>query len=115
LEGPAASEEASQHPVLFDTLEYRKQNPERELFPKCLRGGQAAIPPSGSESGLTGRWTTGRHDEISIAGWKNQRSVHPEARDGESPREEKSHESQDADSTGEIRWRTSQPTGGGNP
>jgi len=53
--------------VLFDTLEYRKQNPERELFPKCLRGGQAPILPSGSESGLTGQWTTGRHDENFIA------------------------------------------------
>jgi hypothetical protein len=42
LEGPATSEEVSQHPVFFDTLEHRQQDPVRELFPKCLRGGQAA-------------------------------------------------------------------------
>jgi len=47
LEGPAVSEEASQHPVLFDTLEYRQQDPERELFLKYLRGGQAPILPAG--------------------------------------------------------------------
>jgi hypothetical protein len=37
--GPATSEEESPHPTFFDTLEYRDQNPERELFPKCMRGG----------------------------------------------------------------------------
>jgi len=55
LEGPAASEEASQHPVFFDTLEHRQQDPERELFPKCLRGGQVPILPAGSASGLPGQ------------------------------------------------------------
>jgi hypothetical protein len=29
-QGPAASEEASQRPVFFETLEYREQHPERE-------------------------------------------------------------------------------------
>lgn len=60
LEGPAASEEASQYPVLFDTLEYRQQNPERVLFPKCRKGGQASILPERSESGKPGQWMFGR-------------------------------------------------------
>jgi hypothetical protein len=34
LEGPAASEEASQYPVLFDTLEYRQQNPKKGAVPQ---------------------------------------------------------------------------------
>jgi hypothetical protein len=29
--------------VFFDTLEHRQQDPVRELFPKCLRGGQAPM------------------------------------------------------------------------
>lgn len=45
-------EEASQYPVLFDTLEYRQQNPERVLFPKCQKGGQASILRARSESGM---------------------------------------------------------------
>jgi len=111
LEGPAASEEASQHPVFFDTLEHRQQDPERELFPKCLRGGQAPILPAGSESDTP---TSGRPADRNCSTARKKGSVfgEPEVRDGESPREEESQESQDADCAGETRWRTSQPAGG---
>jgi hypothetical protein len=111
LEGPAASEEASQHPVLFDTLEYRKQNPERELFPKYLKGGQSSILPEGSASGTPGQWMSGRPEQTAPQG--EDFSVRFTRGTGwESPREEESQESQGADCAGEIRWRTSQPAGG---
>jgi hypothetical protein len=114
LEGPAASEEASQHPVFFDTLEHRQQDPERELFPKCLRGGQASARRRKAKAGrrLQGcpanRIRFDRKEE-------GTGLVHLEGRDGESPREAKSQESQDADCAGETRWRTSQPAGGSSP
>jgi hypothetical protein len=111
LEGPAASEEASQHPVFFDTLEHRQQDPVRELFPKCLRGGQAPmrfVRRKPLDSTMDDRPTGAVHPS------KEGRILvrYPEVRDGESPREDESQESQDADCAGETRWRTSQPAGG---
>jgi hypothetical protein len=43
--GPAASEEASQHPMFFETLEYREQNPERELFPSAREEDPSVLSP----------------------------------------------------------------------
>jgi hypothetical protein len=39
LEGAGSLGRGEPTSPFFETLEYRDQNPERGLFPKCMRGG----------------------------------------------------------------------------
>jgi hypothetical protein len=68
--GPAASEEASQRPSLFDTLEYREQHPEREQTQSPREEGRSGTGPTRDEGRgkPQGGETPGEPDRGSRAG-----------------------------------------------